>query len=117
MEERVQQLIVTAVLEHEAISGLSSHKPVGQGGRARAGSTREPNSPVDPQEAITLLLRELTIFHQTLQLFGVEPTLVAQAFRQVMGFLFISVGIEECFISIGRPSFLCRCSTTFVPVH
>lgn len=36
MEERVQQLIVTAVLEHEAISGLSSHKqPVGQGGRAR----------------------------------------------------------------------------------
>lgn len=36
MEERVQQLIVTAVLEHEAISGLSSHKqPVGQSGRAR----------------------------------------------------------------------------------
>lgn len=36
MEERVQSLIVTAVLEHEAISGLSSHKqPVGQSGRAR----------------------------------------------------------------------------------
>ena len=36
MEERVQPLIVTAVLEHEAISGLSSHKqPVGQSGRAR----------------------------------------------------------------------------------
>ena len=34
----MQQLIVTAVLEHEAISGLSSHKQlVGQSGRARYG--------------------------------------------------------------------------------
>lgn len=34
MEERVQQLIVTAVLEHEAIAGLSSHKqPAGQNSR------------------------------------------------------------------------------------
>ena len=36
MEEQVQPEIVAAVLEHEAIAGLSSHKqPVGQGGRAR----------------------------------------------------------------------------------
>ena len=36
MEERVQQLIVPAVLEHETISGLiSSHKqPFGRSGRA-----------------------------------------------------------------------------------
>ena len=34
MEERVQQLIVTAVLEHEAIAGLSSHKqPASQNNR------------------------------------------------------------------------------------
>jgi len=84
MEERVQQLIVTAVLEHEAIAGLSSHKQaIAQNNRSRSNSIREPTSPVDPQEAIALLLRELTIFHQILQLFGVDPTLVAQAFRQV----------------------------------
>jgi hypothetical protein len=35
MEERVQQLIVSAVLEHENKSGLSSHKqPFGRSGRA-----------------------------------------------------------------------------------
>lgn len=28
-------------------------------------------------------MRELTIFHQVLQLYGVDPTLIAQAFRQV----------------------------------
>lgn len=88
MEERVQQLIVTAVLEHEAISGLSSHKqPVGQSGRARSGSTRDTTSPVDPQEAIAHLLRELTIFHQVLQLYGVDPPLIAQAFRQVFYYI------------------------------
>ena len=36
MEERVQQLIVTAVLEHEAIAGLSSHKQaIAQNNRSR----------------------------------------------------------------------------------
>lgn len=36
MEEKVQPFVVAAVLEHEAISGLSSHKqPGGQSGRAR----------------------------------------------------------------------------------
>jgi hypothetical protein len=34
MEERVQQLIVTAVLEHEVISGLQM-QPVEESGRAR----------------------------------------------------------------------------------
>jgi myosin-5 len=33
------------------------------------------------------LLRELTIFHQVLQLYGVDPTLIAQAFRQVFAFV------------------------------
>lgn len=50
----------------------------------RSSSIRESASPVDPQEAIANLLRELTIFHQVLQLYGVDPPLVAQAFRQVL---------------------------------
>jgi myosin-5 len=33
---------------------------------------------------IAHLLRELTIFHQVLQLYGVDPTLIAQVFRQVL---------------------------------
>jgi myosin-5 len=33
---------------------------------------------------IAHLLRELTIFHQVLQLYGVDPTLIAQVFRQLL---------------------------------
>ena len=53
----------------------------------RSSSTRDTTSPVDPQEAIALLLRELTMFHQVLQQYGVDPALVAQAFRQVILYL------------------------------
>lgn len=88
MEEKVQPFVVAAVLEHEAISGLSSHKqPGGQSGRARAGSARDATSPIDPREAVNLLLRELTMFHQILQMFAVDPIIVAQVFRQVFYYI------------------------------
>ena len=73
MESRIEKLIVRAVLEYESVTGLSTKR-----GRKYAKSLK-----LDPQEAIALLLRELTIFHQVLQLYSVDPTLIAQAFRQV----------------------------------
>ena len=73
MEGRIEKLIVKAVLEYESVTGLATKR-----GRKYA-----KNLKVDPHEAIALLLRELTIFHQVLQLYSVDTILVAQAFRQV----------------------------------
>ncbi|KAK4298028.1 hypothetical protein Pmani_029590 [Petrolisthes manimaculis] len=89
MEEKVQPLIVPSILEHEAIAGLSGNKPGGM--RGRAGSlAREPESPVEPQKALDLLLKEMTQFYRTLAMFGTDPELITQVFRQI--FYFICAG-------------------------
>ncbi|XP_076051644.1 dilute class unconventional myosin isoform X10 [Oratosquilla oratoria] len=89
MEEKVQPLIVPSVLEHEAIAGLSGNKPGGM--RGRAGSVaRELESPVEPQKALDLLLKELTHFYRTLAMFGTDPELITQVFRQI--FYYICAG-------------------------
>ncbi|XP_071515653.1 unconventional myosin-Va isoform X4 [Panulirus ornatus] len=89
MEEKVQPLIVPSILEHEAIAGLSGNKPGGM--RGRAGSlARELESPVEPQKALDLLLKELTQFYRTLAMFGTDPELITQVFRQI--FYFICAG-------------------------
>ena len=82
LEERVQPLIVPAILEHEAISGLSGQKPGGMRGRASS-VVREPESPVDVQKALDSLLKELSAFHRSLGFHGVDPELIIQVFRQV----------------------------------
>lgn len=75
-------MIVPAILEHEAISGLSGQKPGGMRGRASS-VVREPESPVDVQKALDSLLQELTAFHRSLGFHGVDPELIIQVFRQV----------------------------------
>ncbi|KAL7645004.1 UNVERIFIED_CONTAM: hypothetical protein RMT77_004828 [Armadillidium vulgare] len=89
MEEKVQPLIVPAILEHEAITGLSGNKPGGM--RGRTGSVaRELESPVEPQKALDLLLKELTQFYRTLAMFGTDPEIITQVFRQL--FYFVCAG-------------------------
>ncbi|XP_050723307.1 unconventional myosin-Va-like isoform X3 [Eriocheir sinensis] len=89
MEQKVQPLIVPSILEHEAIAGLSGNKPGGM--RGRAGSlARELESPVEPQKALDLLLKEMTQFYRTLAMFGTDPELITQVFRQI--FYFICAG-------------------------
>lgn len=44
---------------------------------------RELESPVEPQKALDLLLKELTQFYRTLAMFGTDPELITQVFRQV----------------------------------
>ncbi|KAM7314396.1 unconventional myosin-Va [Ixodes scapularis] len=89
MEEKVQPLIVPAVLEHEAIAGISGNKPCGM--RSRASSlARDLESPVDPQHALDVLLKELNNFYKVLQLHGVDPELITQVFKQL--FYFVCAG-------------------------
>jgi len=86
LEERVQPMIVPAILEHEAISGLSGQKPGGMRGRASS-VVREPESPVDVQKALDSLLQELSAFHRSLGFHGVDPELIIQVFRQLFYFI------------------------------
>lgn len=89
MEEKVQPLIVPAVLEHEAIAGISGNKPCGM--RSRASSlARDLESPVDPQHALDVLLKELNNFYKVLQIHGVDPELITQVFKQL--FYFVCAG-------------------------
>ena len=72
---------VPAVLEHDAIPGISN-KPSGLRGRSSS-VARELESPVDPQRAMQTLLKELTGFYLTLSMHSVDPELMPQVFKQV----------------------------------
>lgn len=62
-EEKVQPLIVPAILEHEEIPGISGNKPSGFRGRTSS-LARELDSPVSNQKPTTALLQELTNHHK-----------------------------------------------------
>ncbi|KAG1680851.1 Unconventional myosin-Va [Nymphon striatum] len=89
MEEKVQSLIVPAILEHDAIPGISGKKPLGMRGRSSS-VAKEVESPCDPIQALETLMNELTHFHKVLNLHGVDPELVSQVFNQI--FYFICAG-------------------------
>lgn len=61
-EEKIQQLIVPAILEHEEIPGISGNKP--SGFRARLSSIKDLGSPGSAEKPTTLLLQELTNQHK-----------------------------------------------------
>lgn len=89
MEEKVQPLIVPAVLEHEAIPGISG-KPSGMRGRSSS-VARELESPcVDARHALDVLQKELSSFYRVLGLHGVDPEIITQIFKQI--FYFICAG-------------------------
>lgn len=61
--EKVQPLIVPAILEHEEIPGISGNKPSGFRGRSSSVAT----SPEANQKPTTALLQELTNHHKVHQ--------------------------------------------------
>lgn len=83
-EEKIQPLIVPAILEHEEIPGISGNKPSGFRGRT---SSLALDSPVSNQKPTTALLQELTNHHKILTFYGVDPEVVSQIFKQVFYFL------------------------------
>ncbi|GFY64185.1 unconventional myosin-Vb [Trichonephila inaurata madagascariensis] len=89
MEERVQPFIVPAILEHEAIPGISGNKPSGMRGRSSS-IAREVDSPIDPQAALDSLIRELGAFFKVLSIHGVDPEIITQIYKQL--FYFICAG-------------------------
>ncbi|KAJ8966303.1 hypothetical protein NQ314_003568 [Rhamnusium bicolor] len=85
-EEKIQPLIVPAILEHEEIPGISGNKPSGFRGRTSS-LARELDSPVTSQKPTHALLQELTNHHKILTFYGVDPEVISQVFKQVFYFL------------------------------
>lgn len=83
LEDAVQPMVVPAILEHEAIAGLSGQKPSGMRGRA-ASVSQEARSPGSTEmHELDALLAQLSTAHKTLGFHGVDPELIAQVFKQV----------------------------------
>lgn len=83
LEEKIQALIVPAILEHEEIPGISGNKPSGFRGRA-ASVTSPVSAEVKPT---TALLQELTSHHKLMTFYGIDPEVISQIFRQTFYFL------------------------------
>jgi len=81
LEERVQPVVVPAVLEHEAIAGLTG-RPAGIRGRAGS-SSRQLESPVSSELALDTLVATLKKINKTLGELGVDPEITAQVFKQI----------------------------------
>ncbi|KAL1140392.1 hypothetical protein AAG570_000324 [Ranatra chinensis] len=79
MEDKLQPLAVPAILEHEAISGLTVP-------RGRSASVTTASTPVI-KKALDELLAQLTSFHRLLSIHGIDPELICQFFKQVFYFL------------------------------
>ncbi|KAK3604422.1 hypothetical protein CHS0354_008749 [Potamilus streckersoni] len=83
MEASIQPTVVPAVLEHEAIAGLSGSKPSGM--RGRSGSRQ---GELDHQEvSLESLMKTLNSYMRVLTQHAVDPELIKQIFRQVYYFL------------------------------
>ncbi|XP_046985913.1 unconventional myosin-Vb-like [Schistocerca americana] len=81
IQEKIEPLVVPAILEHEEISGLTSQIPSGKRGRAVLSSwDSEPFLGV--QKSLDALLQELNYIYKIMGNHGVDPELTVQIFRQ-----------------------------------
>ncbi len=70
-QAQIQPLVVSGILEHEAIRGLSSSCPIGF---RRLGSS---------EVTVGTIVHELTVIGDTLERSGVNPEIVGLAMKQV----------------------------------
>ncbi|XP_076267084.1 dilute class unconventional myosin isoform X2 [Rhynchophorus ferrugineus] len=83
-EEKIQPLIVPAILEHEEVPGMSG-KPSGL--RSRVGSVSSPVGGGPGQKPTTALINELTNHYKILDFYGIDPDLISMVFKQVFYFI------------------------------
>ncbi|XP_058794767.1 unconventional myosin-Va [Phymastichus coffea] len=91
LKERMQPLVVPALLEHEAIAGLNSRASAARTRRDSAGAgdggLQDGAADTKGQEKLNLLLEHLMIVHKTLQYHGVDPEIIVQIFKQLFYFM------------------------------
>uniref|UniRef100_A0A3B3TFX2 Unconventional myosin-Va n=1 Tax=Paramormyrops kingsleyae TaxID=1676925 RepID=A0A3B3TFX2_9TELE len=76
METILQPMIVSGMLEHETIQGVSGVKPTGL--RKRTSSVVDEGT-----NTLDSILRQMTVFYSTLCLHGTDADLIKQVFRQL----------------------------------
>lgn len=76
MENRIQEIALLAILEYEAIPGLSGGKPL-----VRSMSVISASTPVS--ETPDVLRKLLSEYFNTLNLLGVDYPVIVQVFKQV----------------------------------
>ncbi|XP_067654116.1 unconventional myosin-Va-like isoform X2 [Haliotis asinina] len=86
MQEMIQPNIVPAVLEHEAIAGLTASKPSGLRGRSSS-TARDPDEDDSKVYSLDSLMRSLNSFMRIVTQHAVDPELVKQIFRQLYYFI------------------------------
>uniref|UniRef100_A0A0B7BI25 Dilute domain-containing protein n=1 Tax=Arion vulgaris TaxID=1028688 RepID=A0A0B7BI25_9EUPU len=86
MEELIQPTIVPAILEHDAIAGLTASKPSGLRGRASS-NAKEMEDGRSSQHSLDALMRTLNSYIKIMRQHAVDPELIKQIFRQLFYFL------------------------------
>ncbi|XP_049806758.1 unconventional myosin-Vb-like [Schistocerca nitens] len=81
IQEKIQPLVVPAILEREEISGLTSQIASGKRGRAVL-SSRDSEPFLGVQKSLDALLQELNYIYKIMGNHGVDPELTVQMFRQ-----------------------------------
>ncbi|KAL1513922.1 hypothetical protein ABEB36_003260 [Hypothenemus hampei] len=84
LEEKIQPLIVPAILEHEEVPGMSG-KPSGL--RSRVGSITSPTGNVAVEKPTAALLQELSNHHKIMVFYGVDSQLISNVFKQLFYFI------------------------------
>ncbi|CAH1128149.1 unnamed protein product [Ceutorhynchus assimilis] len=82
-EEKIQPLIVPAILEHEEVPGMIGKTSA----RGRTGSISSPTSVTAQQKPTTALLQELSNHHKILMFYGVNSDLISHTFKQIFYFI------------------------------
>ncbi|XP_030629185.1 unconventional myosin-Vc [Chanos chanos] len=100
MEDELRPVIVSGMLEHESLQGISSMKPTGL--RKRSSSIYESDSA--ELHSISSILQRLSTFYSIMTQHGMEPQLVGQSVRQ----LFYLVGATALNSILLRKD-LCSC--------
>ncbi|CAG5121150.1 unnamed protein product, partial [Candidula unifasciata] len=85
---------VPAILEHEAIAGLTASKPSGLRGRSSS-NARELEDGKDSQHSLDVLMRTLNSYMKIVKQHAVDPELIKQIFRQVSGLLVVLYHLEQ----------------------
>ncbi|XP_025081332.1 unconventional myosin-Va-like isoform X4 [Pomacea canaliculata] len=86
MQELLQPSIVPAILEHEAIAGLTASKPSGLRGRSSS-NARDLDDGKEDAHSLDALMRTLNSYMRILTQHAVDPELVKQIFRQLYYFM------------------------------
>ncbi|KAF5304697.1 hypothetical protein FQA39_LY09474 [Lamprigera yunnana] len=83
LSEKIQPLIVPAILEHEEVPGVIGNKMSGFRGRINSLRDVTPGQ----QKPIEALLQELTNHFKMLTFYGVDGVIISQTFKQVFYFI------------------------------